>query len=103
MLNGRRAFGGSPVVLHPPNDAVTAELMHDRDIWMMLYRPDGSTDQISSDALREVLGSVLEYGPVADYLEERLLAAGRDVLRSQLQADSGHTVVAVWTLVHPAT
>lgn len=98
MLNGRRVFGGSPVILHPPDGAVTAELLHDRDIWMMYYRPNGSTDQISGDALRSVLGDELEYGPVADYLEERLLAAGRNALRSVVRSDSGHTVVAVWTL-----
>ncbi len=61
------------MVLHPPDGAVTAELMHDRYIWMMLYRPDGSTDQISGDALRSILGAALDYGTVAAYLEERPL------------------------------
>ena len=66
---------------------------------MVLYRPDGSTDEIDDETLRSEVGGVLEIGRIVGYVEGRLRATGRVVLRDHFETDSlRHTVVAVWTL-----
>ena len=40
--------------------------MHDRNAWMVLYQPDGSTDEIGLPALRSVLGDDLGHEEVVD-------------------------------------
>lgn len=100
MSNGSMPPPASPIVLHPPDDAVTAELLHDRGfaVWMVLYRPSGVTDDIDDDALASELGGNIETGTVVGYIEERLRATGRTILSAHVETDSRHTTVAIWTL-----
>jgi hypothetical protein len=90
-----------PIVLHPPDDAVTAELVHDRDLWMVFYRPSGLTDEIDPEALRSEVGGDLAYGPIVACLEGRLRTTGRTVLSAYVETDPKHTVVAIWNLGRP--
>jgi hypothetical protein len=101
-LNARQGcVTESPVVLHPPDDAVMAELVRRPYMWTVSYRPDGSADQIDVDDLRSDLGGDLGINQVVAYLEERLVAAGRTILDCQAEDAEGSTVVAIWTLALP--
>lgn len=91
----------SSVVLHPPDDAVTAELVHGPHSSTVSYRPNGSTDHIDTNDLRTGLGGDLRAEQVTAYIEGRLEAAGRTTLDCQAENGAGGTVVAVWTLALP--
>lgn len=91
----------SPVQLHPPDDAVTAELVHGPTRWTVYYRPDGSADEVEAKPLLSDLNDDLEISQAIACIEERLLAAGRATLNCQVDDLRKDHVVAIWTLALP--
>ena len=97
MSSEREVFSGDPpVVLHLPNAATKAELVHKDGLWMVFYRPGGAFDQIDGAALGAELCDDVTTGSVVDYIEKRLRAAGRNPVR--ITIDLPLAIVAVWTL-----
>ena len=89
---------GTPVELHPPDDATRAELTQDRGEWKVSYlggQADGY-DLIGNDQLVAELRGEMRHGPIVKYLEARLRAAGRTVAHSDV--DLQRAIVADWTL-----
>jgi hypothetical protein len=90
------------VELHPPDDAVTAELRHGLFVWTVSYRPNGPAEQIDSESLRSDLGNDLAVDRVISFLEGRLMAAGRAILHCRVGEARRDSVAVIWTLALPA-
>jgi hypothetical protein len=96
--NREASEAGPPVELHPPDDATRAELTQDHGEWTVSYLGgrEVSYDLVGNEQLVAELHGNMRHGPIVKYLEERLRAAGRIVVHSDV--DLQRAVVADWTL-----
>ncbi len=86
---------GNPVVLHPPDDAIGAELIEHDGAWMMAYLTDKErlVESINEEILRAELKDDVSFGSVTDYIESQLAVA-----HSPARAVVPVGIIAAWTL-----
>ena len=95
MSSDREVSDGTPVVLHPPDNAVGAELIEHDGAWMMAYLTDEErlVEGINDEILRAELKDDVSFGSVIQYVEGQLA-----VKRSPARAVVPAGIIAAWTL-----